>query len=198
LADAYARGRGVHGNDTAGTCAARRAWLVEWFGRLRDRLRTVRVCCGDWKRVCWSESVTTRLGVTGIFFDPPYSHSVGRMLAWVRRLRGEGPEPARGRADNRTAGLYSTDGADVDRLVAEVHSYCLERGRDPNYRIALCGYAGEHGALEAEGWGVVAWKGGGGYGNRTETGKENSARERLWFSPHCRTQEGLFDGLACD
>ena len=40
--------------------------------RLADRLRLTRVCCGDWIRVCQSRSVTTRLGLTGIFLDPPY------------------------------------------------------------------------------------------------------------------------------
>src|SRR5262249_34902513 len=38
LADAFARGRGVHGNDSAEACAARREWLIGWFGELRDRL----------------------------------------------------------------------------------------------------------------------------------------------------------------
>jgi hypothetical protein len=65
-------GQGIHANPSAGTCDARRAWLVGWFRRLRDRLRLVRVCCGDWSRVCSSDSTTTRLGVTGVFLDPPY------------------------------------------------------------------------------------------------------------------------------
>jgi len=199
LADAYDVGRGVNANGELGTCAARRAWLVEWFGRLRDRLRLVRVCCGDWLRVCDSDSVTTRLGRVGLFFDPPYALSVARMHAWVRHLRGEGPEPKKpGRSTNRDGNLYATDGADVDRLVAGVHLYCLERGPDPRYRIALAGYAGEHDALEAAGWTAVAWKAHGGYGNRSAKGKANAARERIWFSPHCLKPgqaDGLFAGM---
>src|SRR5439155_16138523 len=78
LGDAYARGRGVHGNDHAETCAHRRAWLTAWMSRLCDRLRTVRVCCGDWLRVCDSESDTVRLGTTGVFLDPPYSTEAKR------------------------------------------------------------------------------------------------------------------------
>ena len=144
----------------AGTCAQRRAWLVEWFGRLRDRLRTVRVCCGDWLRVCDSESVTTRLGVTGIFFDPPY-----------------------GAKAQRNANLYATDSLTV---ADDVRAYCLERGGDPRMRIVLAGYAGEHEELERHGWGVIEWQAQGGYGNRSAQGKENAKKERLWFSPHCR------------
>ena len=160
LADAYARGRGVHGNDSAGTCAERRAWLVGWFQRLRDRLRTVRVCCGDWRRVCDSHSVTTRLGLTGIFFDPPYSAEADRCNT-----------------------LY---GVESKTVAHDVRAYCLERGSDPMMRIVLAGYADEgHEELEANGWAVVAWKATGGYGNRSEKGQANAGRERLWFSPHC-------------
>lgn len=173
LADAFSRGRGVHGNDSAGTCEQRRAWLVDWFSRLRDRLRTVRVCCGHWLRVCDSPSVTTRLGLTGVFLDPPYA-----------KTRADGTA-------NRSAELYANDRAqDVDALVAEVRAWCLERGGDPLMRICLAGYEGEgHEALETAGWRVVAWKAAGGYGNRTEAGKANAARERLWFSPHCLDPE---------
>jgi hypothetical protein len=168
LADEYSRGRGVHGNNAAFTCAERRAWLVEWFGRLRDRLRTVRVCCGDWLRVCGSDTVTVRLGVTGIFFDPPYSAESGRDLD-----------------------LYATESGTVAH---DVRRYCLERGGDPRLRIVLAGYAGEgHEELEAHGWEPVAWKAGGGYGNRTARGKANAKRERLWLSPHCRRERLLFD-----
>jgi hypothetical protein len=162
LGDAYSRGRGVHGNDAAFTCAERRAWLLEWFGRLRDRLRSVRVCCGDWTRVCGSSSVTVRLGLTGLFFDPPYGAKAGR-----------------------TPGLYGVDSLTV---ADEVRAWCLSWGDDPMMRIVLAGYAGEHEELEAHGWTCVRWKAGGGYGNRTKKGKANARRERLWLSPHCRRE----------
>src|SRR5262249_44673071 len=146
-------GLGVNaGNAAGGTCAQRRAWLIDWFGRLRDRLRMVRVCCGHWLRVCDSESVTTRLGLTGLFLDPPYALNVKRMHELARWFRGELQGPVRPRggkeADSRSDGLYSTDGADVDALVAEVHNYCLARGANPQMRIALCGYREEHRELE--------------------------------------------------
>ncbi len=192
LADAFSLGRGVHAGSLSiqrpalgdyaggcgvnadaiaiGTCAQRRAWLLDWFGRLRDRLRCVRVCCGDWSRVCSSPSVTTRLGTTGVFLDPPYGALAGR-----------------------DAKLYSTDSLTV---AAECRAWCLEWGTIPQMRIALCGYAGEgHEELEAKGWQCVAWKAAGGYGNRSEQGKANAAKERLWFSPGCRSERTLFDGL---
>lgn len=53
-------------------------------------------------------------------------------------------------------------------------------------RIVLAGYAGEHDDLTALGWKVEAWKANGGYGSRgTGRGRDNAAKERLWFSPHC-------------
>jgi hypothetical protein len=170
LADAFSRGRGVHGNDSAGTCAERRAWLIDWFSRLRDRLRTVRVCCGDWERVCGSNSVTTRLGLTGIFLDPPY------------------PTHAADGSESRAAGLYASDGDRdaLDRLRDEVLAYCRERGADPLMRICVAGYDTDgYAALEGLGWACVEWKASGGYGNRSAKGKGNAARERLYFSPHC-------------
>ena len=168
LADEYSRGRGVHGHDQAETCTARREWLIAWFGRLCDRLRSVRVCCGDWRRVCQSRSVTTRIGLTGVFLDPPYSAAAGR-------------DP----------NLYAAD----DLAVADqVRQWCIERGDDPQMRIALCGYEGEHEALAEYGWTPVAWRAQGGYGNR---GGENvnRDRERIWFSPHCLNPDTHAGGL---
>jgi len=158
LADQYSRGRGVHGNDGASRCQARRAWLTEWFGRLRDRLRSVRVCCGRWDRVCGSRSITTRIGMTGVFLDPPYSAETGRDM-----------------------GLYGSESGDVAHAVRD---WCLEHGADPRMRIVLCGYAGEHDDLERHGWSVEAWKAHGGYGNRNAD-NDRKHKERLWLSPHC-------------
>ncbi len=168
LADAFSRGRGVHGNDSASVCEARREWLLDWFSRLRDRLRTVRVCCGDWSRVCSSESVLTRLGTTGVFLDPPY-----------------------GTGADRDANLYSTDSLTV---AADVMKWCLEYGNKPGMRIVLAGYAGEgHEELESHGWTVDQWAAAGGYGNRSQKGKDNAKKERLWCSPGCNREPDLFD-----
>lgn len=194
LADAYDVGRGVHAsassadwdqrpqihgadsgvtvNGGGATCAARRAWLLDWFGRLRDRLRLVRVCCGDWSRVCSSESVLTRLGTTAVFLDPPYSKESGRAES-----------------------LYATESLTVAH---DVRAWCVTHGPNPQIRICLAGYVGEgHEELEQHGWECVPWKSGGGYGNRTTKGKGNTKKERLWFSPACvRGPRGLFDEVA--
>jgi hypothetical protein len=164
-----------------GTCASRRAWLLDWFGRLRDRLRTVRVCCGDWLRVCDSPSVTTRLGTTGIFFDPPYpTHQAGKK--------------------SRAGKLYSNDSkGGTDTIRDELLAYCLERGSDPQMRLCVACYEGDgYEALIQHGWQAVKWKAAGGYGNRSAVGKANAKRERLIFSPHCLKSGGLFDSLTED
>lgn len=54
-----------------GVCETRRAQLCAYFRELQDRLRFVRVCCGDWARVL-TPSVTFKHGMTGILLDPPY------------------------------------------------------------------------------------------------------------------------------
>lgn len=130
--------------------------LVGWFEALASRLRRVRICCGDWARVL-GPSPTTKLGVTGVFLDPPYSLS------------------------ERDEGLYAEDGGDI---AADVRRWAIEHGDNPDLRIALCGYSGEHNM--PEGWQVYNWKADGGYGAQgNNRGRENAARERIWFSPHC-------------
>lgn len=133
--------------------------LEEWFSDLATRMRRVRVCCGDWSRVCGS-SPTYHVGLTGVFLDPPYSAEAER--------------------DNM---LYACE----DLTVAhDVRAWCMTNGESPLMRIALCGYDGEHNALKAVGWRVHAWKACGGMSNiGNGRGKENARRERIWFSPHC-------------
>lgn len=167
LADAYSRGRGVHGNDALTDCERRRLWLADWFTRLSDRLRPVRVCCGHWSRVCDSDSTLTRLGTTGVFLDPPYR----------KKLKcGK---------TNRAGHIYANDKTqDVDALVDEVQAWCLKWGGDKLIRIACCGLEGEYPDLDDAGWEKIAWKAQGGYGNRNGD-NENAARERIWLSPSC-------------
>ena len=52
-------------------CEDRYLRLLSYFNHLADRLRRVRVCCGDWTRIL-GPSTTFRQGMTGILFDPPY------------------------------------------------------------------------------------------------------------------------------
>jgi hypothetical protein len=178
-------GNGINNGVGGGTCAERRAWLLDWFGRLRDRLRNVRVCCGHWKRVCDSESVTTRLGTTGIFLDPPYP--IVQMREALTAKKGK---------KSRSGGLYQgDDAAALLDLRDEVLAYCVERGNLPGYRIAVCCYEGDgYEALKPLGWGCVHWQSQGGYANRSKN-NENRRRERIYFSPGCVRQPTLLDGL---
>ncbi len=113
-------------------------------------------------RVCqgdWTrvmgDSVTWKHGTTGVFLDPPYSAAEHSVK-------------------------YSAD-TDVS---ADVRKWAIENGENPLLRIALCGYEGEHQMPGS--WTEIAWKATGGYGSQGEgRGRENAARERIWFSPAC-------------
>ena len=134
---------------------ANRTRLFDIFAALSERLRYTRVACGDWSRIC-TPAVTYRHGLTAVFLDPPYD------------------------------GFESLYGAteEGEPLSARVRAWALENGARPDMRIALAGYEGEHDALTAAGWQIVAWKAKGGYSNQG-TGNENAKRERIWFSPAC-------------
>ncbi|MEL6109396.1 MAG: hypothetical protein AAFU85_25595 [Planctomycetota bacterium] len=185
LGDEFDIGRGVNGNKNASTCVQRREWLSTWIDRLSDRLRLVRVCYGDWNRICDSKTTMDRLGLTGAMVDPPYAKNIERLQAF---LRGETPEADS--STNRAGKLYHGDGEqDIDLLVANVNRWAQKWGKHSKVRIALCGYDGEHNNLVTDhGWEAVAWKANGGYGNRGDE-NTNKGRERIWFSPHCVASE---------
>jgi len=134
----------------------------EYLFQLAARLRRVRVCCGDWSRIC-GPSVTFKHGITGVFLDPPYSDEA-----------------------ERTEGLYASDSGSVAHQVRE---WALEAGKNPLMRVALCGYEGEH---AMPGWTEIAWKANGGYSSQAVVSNQNCHRERIWFSPYCLRQETLF------
>lgn len=140
-------GVGVHSD----RCAS----LAEYFRQLKNKLRHVRVCCGDWTRVL-KPSVTTGHGVAAIFLDPPYA------------------------ADREK--VYNHDSY---KIAPAVRKWCQIHGHNPRMRIALCGYEGEHNKLEKLGWSKIAWKSMGGYGNQSGGKNDNRKLERVWFSPHC-------------
>lgn len=140
-------GRGVHrpGAD-----------LAPYLVALAERLRLVRVCCGDWTRVL-GPTPTEKLGVTGILLDPPYSHA------------------------ERKDDLY---GVERD-CAAEVAAWAVLNGDNPLLRIALCGYQGEHrmpSTWTAVPWKTA---GGYGNQSGAGRGRDNAEREVIWFSPHC-------------
>lgn len=141
--------------------------LPGWFGLLSERLRFVRVCSGDWSRVC-VPSVTHTHGLTGVFLDPPYADTAGR-----------------------AGGLYAHDSLTIAHAVRE---WAIEAGKRPDMRIALCGYEGEH--EMPDDWAVHAWKAQGSFGGQAKNPTGNSKRERIWFSPACLSASvGLLAGV---
>jgi site-specific DNA-adenine methylase len=141
--------------------------LIGYFAELSARLRRVRVCCGDWSRVC-GPAVTVRQGVTAVFLDPPYSAEASR--------------------DDE---LYSKESLTVAH---DVREWALAQGDNPLMRIALCGYEGEHEMPSS--WDCWAWKANGGMANQgNNQGRENTKRERVWFSPHCLSAMPLFSEM---
>lgn len=162
-------GQLVHlGNNGQGEPAAR---LGAWFAALSDRLKRVRVCSGDWSRVC-GPSVTFKHGLTGVFLDPPYADTA-----------------------DRQSDLYRED---CDQVAHRVREWAIENGNNPLLRIALCGYEGKHEMPES--WAVYEWSAGAGFGGQAVERTENGKRERIWFSPHCLgpVHPGLFDGQSME
>ncbi len=155
----------VHlGNNGQGVNRKLDGRLSDWFGELSERLRFVRVCSGDWSRVC-GPSVTFKHGMTGVFLDPPYADTA-----------------------DRQSDLYRKDSEDVAHKVRE---WAIENGDNPLLRIALCGYDGEH--VMPDTWSVHGWSAGAGLGGQAEERTENGKRERIWFSPACLRPTDEFD-----
>lgn len=130
--------------------------LAGYFELLHNRLRKVRVACGDWTRVL-GKSPTYGICMTGIVLDPPYAHD----------MRDK---------------VYAND----NNVAYDVQQWAIQNGDNPLLRIALCGYDSEHSVLQSAGWSIYRWSTSGGYGNiSNKRGKENAKRETIWFSPHC-------------
>lgn len=123
---ATARGRGVHRHGVSS--------VPDFFAELADRLRDVRICCGDWTRVLGRSTlgIDTSHGMTpcAVLLDPPYAHAAGR--------------------EKR---VYREDPADVSTAVRE---WALANGDNPALRIALCGWDGEHEMPST--WQRVEWR----------------------------------------
>jgi len=151
-------GRGINRRNT---------YILAWMEALSERLRGVRVACGDWSRVT-GQSVTWGHGMTGVFLDPPYG------------------------VDNRST-VYSHD---CRAVAAEARDWAIKAGRRADMRIVFAGYAGER-EFPADWsefrWKA---KGGYGSQGDSD-GRDNSLRETLWFSPACikAVQPDLLDAL---
>lgn len=147
--------------------------VLGWMQALCERLASVRVLCGDWAR-CVTPSLTTTIGLTGVFLDPPYGEETGRDMR-----------------------CYVEEGGDI---AARCLEWCRANGDNPLLRIALCGEAGEHDALLEQGWTCMAWRR---TGSASRGGSRAETRdwERIWFSPHCLAEQGyeemsLFGGAS--
>jgi hypothetical protein len=134
--------------------------VLEWFKKLQERTRRVRVCCGDWSKIV-TPGITFKskgLGpkdITGVFLDPPYATEV------------------------RDA-VYKEE----SNIFPEVCQWAINNGDNPRMRVVLCGYEGDHGIPIS--WKEYAWNANGGFANLgNDRGKENASKERIWFSPHC-------------
>ena len=148
-------GRGVNRQLPHLGNAGRGDFIRDWLARLGERLRDVRVACGDWKRVL-TDSVTVQHGTTAVFLDPPY---------------------AKGAMDYAAGGVGGA-------LASDVRRWCAENGHRKGLRIVLCGHAGEHDELLSHGWSIRKWNARKGYALRSEA-VENSTSETLWVSPAC-------------
>ena len=96
---------------SADFCQMWRENLQEMMRQLANRMRKVRICCGDWARVC-TNVPTLYNGLTAVFLDPPYSREL------------------------RDSYLYAFE-TDVS---LQVRYWAIEHGDNPLFRIALCGY----------------------------------------------------------
>lgn len=164
-------GRGINrklphlGDAGQGINRKRGEFIRAWFSVLQERMRDVRVACGDWRRVL-TESVTTRHGVTAVFLDPPYT---------------------KGAMD------YGAGGMGLG-IADDVRAWCAKNGANDHLRIVLCGHAGEHDELLSAGWTCRAWTARKGYA-LTDEAMNNSASETVWCSPACAASSQVVDDL---
>jgi hypothetical protein len=140
--------------------------LLKYILGLADRVSRIRVCCGDWSRVCGP--ALTMIGLTAVFLDPPYG------------------------VEDRSACYDDTE----DFLVAStVRKWAAEQGGSKLMRIAYCGLDVEGEELESAGWSCMKWNSHGGYSSghkgRDRRGVVNSLRECIWFSPSCVAPDGV-------
>lgn len=145
---------------TTGQGVIGRKDMKDTFGILHERMKHVRVCCGDWKRVLGSGSLTYG-NSKGIFLDPPYDHDV---------------------RDDR---LYAVD---TPGLAKEAREWAIENGEDPSMRIVLAGYVDEHDDEIPSSWSRVFWTANRVHAtgkNQVGRNEVNRERECLWMSPAC-------------
>lgn len=141
------------------------AELQETFAKIQNRLRRVRITCGDWSRLTKSASVPAKGKITGIFLDPPYE------------------------ATQRRSDLYGKSDHSNQTVHAEALKWALEAGAREELRIAYCSYeqSDETDKFQQLGWQPLRWTAAGGYGLQADNrALENRGKEIIWFSPTCQ------------
>lgn len=109
-----------------------------------------------------------------------WSRVVTPTVTWKHGITGVFIDPPYSEGDVQ----YAAGGTGTD-LSAEAMKWAITNGDNRDLRIALCGYEGHYQMPYS--WECVAWKAAGGYA----TDGANSARERIWFSPHCLSKQGM-------
>ena len=145
--------------------AGRGVWAPDWhLFPLADRLRGVRVACGDWTRVASPGFIVRgsgHVGTAAVLLDPPYDEGVG----------------------------YTAGGG----VSGAVWTWACENGGNPLLRIAVCGYDDGREVPPGWRVLPWATRGGYGNQSEDGEGRANARRERVWFSPHCIPCEGDID-----
>lgn len=152
---------GYGGAGVQGTTANINEWLV----LIKNRLKRVRVACGDWKRVVspavtYNSRALSDKDITAILLDPPYSNT-------------------------KRSKVYLND--KENDIYKEVCDWAINNYND-NQRIAVCGYNDDY--KFPDNWKRYYWSTSGGFANKSKKnsqGKINSKREVIYFSPSCLT-----------
>lgn len=147
-------GRGVHRPGSE---------LQAYFEALSDRLRGVRVCCGDWSRVCGPTQA--KLGLTGVFLDPPYT-GFENLYAVDHDVAADVRQWCLENGGDKRLRIALCGYAGEGHEVLEANGWTVEAWK------ARGGYANQ--------------------GDDESPGADNAARERIWFSPNCLREPDLF------
>jgi DNA adenine methylase len=127
--------------------------------KLQQRLKRVRICCGQWSRILSPAITYNNVGlsnkdITGVFLDPPYKFK------------------NRDKVYKEESNIYN-----------EVCEWAISNGDNIKLRIVVCGYEGDYKFPDT--WNQYSWSSSG-FGNLGDSrGKENSKREIIYFSPNC-------------
>jgi len=144
--------------------------LIRQFELIQNRLRRVRITCGDWSRLKGAAVDGGAKKITGVFLDPPYD------------------------LDLRRSDLYGiSDRIKNDIPIHEAaRTWALEIGSQENRRVAYCSYSTpkEDSLFIKENWAPFTWSAQGGYGLQANNlAKTNKDKEIIWFSPYCLSPE---------